>query len=604
MTGLDAAPDSKPLYVVVEKITAPHERLSPDWAVYGTTGYRFGNVVNGLLVDADAKSRLDRVWRAFAREEAVDFDAIAWRCRHIVMNGSLAGELTMLATALWRLAREDRRTRDFTLHSLRRALADVVAAFPVYRTYVIDKASADDRRAIDWAIGRARRHSRSADTSVFDFIRRVLLGSPLAGAPPGLARRYRASARRLQQFTAPVAAKGIEDTALYRHHRLISINDVGGHPDAFGMTVSGFHGASRDRTLHWRHTMLATSTHDAKRSEDVRARIDVLSEMPAAWRLTVRRWARINRHHRRVVDGAPAPTRNDEYLLYQTLAGSLPVDGANGDGLADYAQRIEQAMLKSAREAQSSTSWINRHTAYEAALSGFVRALLDPRDSNLFLPDLRDTVRTLAWYGALNGLTLALLKGLSPGVPDYYQGHETIELSLVDPDNRRPVDFAHRRRLLEEAQKLDAQPQRDEILRNWLANAPDGRAKFWVTCCVLRIRQVMDMLYRHPTYLPLEAQGARARHLVAFAVHDDRHCVVAIAPRLYASLELHVGELPIGAVWDDTTVVWPAEQPQPAWWHDAISGQRHSGERTAWPVAELLRDFPVAALSGTTGAPV
>lgn len=592
---------ARPLYVVAEKITAPHERLSTDWAVHGTTGYRFANVLNGLLVDGDAKGRLDRVWRAFAPEQATDFDTLAWRCRHLVMSGALAGELTMLATTLWRLAREDRRTRDFTLHSLRRALADVVATFPVYRTYVVDKASAGDRRAIDWAIGRARRRSRSADTSVFDFIRRVLLSSPLPGAVPTLAHGYRAFARRLQQFTAPVAAKGIEDTALYRHQRLISLNDVGGDPDAFGTSLSAFHGASHDRAQHWPHTMLATSTHDAKRSEDVRARIDVLSEMPGAWRLTVRRWARMNRHHKRTVDGAPAPTRNDEYLLYQTLLGSLPVGVVDDNALAEYTQRIEQTMLKSAREAQANTSWINRHDGYETALASFVRAVLDPRDSNLFLPDLRASVATLAWFGALNGLTIALLKGLSPGVPDYYQGHETIALSLVDPDNRRPVDYAHRRHLLEQAQRLDALPQREETLRNWLANAPDGRAKFWVTWCVLRIRQVMDPLYRHPTYLPLEVRGTCARHLAAFAVHDERHCVVAVAPRLYASLGLRADELPIGPVWDDTTVVWPADHPQPAWWHDSISGQRHAA-RSAWPLAELLRDFPVAALSGVTGA--
>jgi (1->4)-alpha-D-glucan 1-alpha-D-glucosylmutase len=601
MAGVPAHADARPLYVVTEKITAPHEHLPTEWAVHGTTGYRFANVLNGVLVDGNARARLDRAWRAFAREEAEDFDTLAWRCRHIVMEGSMAGELTVLATALWRLAREDRRTRDFTLHSLRRALAEVVAAFPVYRTYVVDRASAADRRTIDWAIGRARRRSRSADTSVFEFIRRVLLGSPLKGAAPGLAERYRAFARRLQQYTAPVAAKGIEDTALYRHHRLIALNDVGSDPDDFGITVSAFHGASRDRAQHWPHTLLATSTHDSKRSEDVRARIDVITEMPAAWRLTVRRWSRMNRSHKRTVDGAPAPSRNDEYLFYQTLAGSLPAGTLGVEALRAYAERVERAMLKAARESKAITSWINPNTAYEAALSAFVRAALEPRDSNLFLSDLHNTVATVAWYGALNGLTLAALKGLSPGVPDYYQGHETIELSLVDPDNRRPVDFAQRRHLLQQAHALAAQPQRAGTLHDWLQHAPDGRAKFWVTCSVLRIRQAMEKLYHHPTYVPLEARGTWANNIVAFAVHDDAQCVVAVAGRLYAAFGLPPGAAPLGDAWGDTEVCWPhaeAQPRRPTGLTDHICGRR-AGDGPSWPVATLLRDFPVAALSGS-----
>jgi len=595
----DGAPVPRPLYVVTEKITAPHERLPTDWAVHGTSGYRFANVANGLLVDGRSKLRLDRVWRAFVRDEAEDFDELSWRCRHIVMEGALAGELTVLSTALWRLAHEDRRTRDFSLNSLRRALSAVVASFPVYRTYVVDKPSAADRRTIDWAIGRARRRSLSADASVFEFIRRVLLGSPHAGAAPGLAEGYRAFARRLQQYTAPVAAKGIEDTALYRHHRLISLNDVGGDPDDFGTPVSAFHGASRDRAQHWPHTLLATSTHDSKRSEDVRARIDVISEMPAAWRLTVRRWSRMNRHHKRQVDGTPAPSRNDEYLLYQTLVGSLPSGALQGAALAAYTQRIKQVMLKSALESKARTSWIQRHAAYEAALSSFVHAALEPRDSNLFLPDLRETTATLAWYGALNGLTLATVKGLSPGVPDYYQGHETIELTLVDPDNRRPVDYALRRELLQQARALETQPQRAAVLREWLGQAPDGRAKFWVTWSVLRIRQAMQSLYRHPTYVPLEVQGARANHLIAFAVHDDSRCVIAVAARLYASFGLAVGVAPLGAAWDDTEVVWPraGQHAGPLDLTEHITGAPH-GPGPRWSVAALLRDFPVAALSG------
>jgi (1->4)-alpha-D-glucan 1-alpha-D-glucosylmutase len=596
----DGAAVPRPLYVAIEKITAPHEQVPRDWAVHGTTGYRFANVVNAVLVDAAAKTRLDRVWRAFVRDEAEEFDELAWRCRHVVMDSSLSGELTVLATALLRLAREDRRTRDFTLNSLRGALAEVVAAFPVYRTYIIDKPSAQDRRFVDWAIGRARRRSLGADASVFDFLRRVLIGRALPGAPAGLLERYRAFARRLQQYTAPVAAKGIEDTALYRHHRLISVNDVGGEPDVCGISVAAFHAASRDRALNWPHTMLATSTHDAKRSEDVRARIDVISEMPAAWRLSVRRWSRMNRRHRRTVGGEPAPRRNDEYLLYQTLAGSLPGGPLDAAELAVYTERVGQAMLKAARESKAMTSWINPNAAYESALSGFVYELLAPRESNLFLPDLQLNVATFAWYGALNAIAMAVLKCLSPGVPDFYQGHEAIELRLVDPDNRRPVDWHRRLEMMAQAREIGARDDRAAALRALLEHITDGRAKFFATWCALGLRRSHEALLRDGAYLPLEVRGEKAGHVVAFARRADRQWAVAIATRLPASLGLAVGEAPVGKIWGDTQIVWPdGADASPPWLDDAITARRHRPLDGTLRIADVLRDFPAAALYGT-----
>jgi (1->4)-alpha-D-glucan 1-alpha-D-glucosylmutase len=599
----DASLPAWPLYVVIEKIVAPHEEVPRDWPVHGTTGYRFANVINGLMIDGAAKSRLDRVWRAFVRDEAEDFDTLAWQCRHVVMEGSLAGELSVLSASLLRLGREDRRTRDFTLNSLRQALAEVVACFPVYRTYIVDKPSAQDRKFIDWAIGRARRRSLAADAGVFDFLRRVLLGRPLPGAPAGLGERYRVFARRLQQYTAPVAAKGIEDTALYRHHRLISVNDVGGEPDAFGMSVEAFHAASLDRAIHWPHTMLATSTHDAKRSEDVRMRIDVISELPAAWRLTVRRWSRMNRSHKRTVDGERAPTRNDEYLLYQLLVGSLPVQGFDDAALADYAQRIKQVMLKSVREAKTVTSWMNPNQAYEEALAAFVQALLGRRERNLFFEDLRSTVAVIGWHGALNSLTMAVVKGLSPGVPDFYQGQEASELSLVDPDNRRPIDFARRRAMLAEARAVAALPERSAALRELLSNVDDGRAKFWVTWCTLQLRQARADTLRQADYVALEVRGERRANVVAFARRQGSAWVVVVGTRLSASFALPVGTAPIGDAWGDTAIVWPvpgaarAEHRAP-WLTEVISGRRHGLQTATLPLAEVLREFPVAALFG------
>jgi (1->4)-alpha-D-glucan 1-alpha-D-glucosylmutase len=592
-----------PLYVVAEKIVAPHEEVPRDWAVHGTTGYRFANVINGVLVDGAARNRLDRVWRAFAPDEAEDFDTLSWQCRHLVMDGTLAGELTVLANRLLRLAREDRRTRDFTLHVLRQALAEVVAAFPVYRSYVVDKPSRQDRKFIDWALGRARRRSMAADASVYDFLRRVLLGRPLPDAPPGLAERYRGFVRRLQQYTAPVVAKGIEDTALYRHHRLIALNDVGGEPDHFGMSVAAFHAASRDRALRWPHTMLATSTHDAKRSEDVRTRLDAISEMPAAWRLTVRRWSRLNRRHKRTVDGNPAPSRNDEYLLYQLLVGSLPHGELDEATRASYADRVEQALLKSVRESKAVSSWMNPNVPYETAVQGFVRALLAPGSGNLFLADLQTSAAVLAWHGALNGLTLAVVKALSPGVPDFYQGHELITLSLVDPDNRRPVDFDERRALLAQCRQVLEQDDRSATLRDWVARAVDGRAKFWVTWRALQLRQQEAAWLTRADYLPLDVRGAKAAHVLAFARHDGSSWVVVVAARLHAGLGAPVGQLPGPDVWADTAVVWPDAGPAvPAWpvrgLEDVISGGRHTLIDGVLPMAALLTEWPVAALVG------
>ncbi|MEP6656639.1 MAG: malto-oligosyltrehalose synthase, partial [Betaproteobacteria bacterium] len=354
----DAAHD-KPLYVVVEKILASHEELPSSWAIHGTTGYRFANIVNGLFVDTDAKSRVDRAWRAFVRDEAVDFEAAVIAGKRAVMQGTLAAELIVLAQRLRQMARAQRHTRDFTLNVLRQALIEITAAFPVYRTYVSERVGPHDRRHIEWAVARAKSHSRAADVSVFEFIRSVLLMRAPAHAGDALRGAYRAFAMRFQQFTAPVTAKGVEDTALYRFNRLVSLNEVGGDPARFGTTVSAFHASNSERAMHWPHTLIASSTHDSKRSEDVRARIDLISEMPGAWRLLVRRWSRLNRSKKRVQEGRSAPSRNDEYLLYQTLLGTLPAGELDSGALATFRERIRTYAIKAAREAKVSTSWIN-----------------------------------------------------------------------------------------------------------------------------------------------------------------------------------------------------------------------------------------------------
>jgi len=422
-------------------------------------------------------------------------------------------------------------------------------------------------------------------------------------------------ARKFQQLTAPVTAKGVEDTAFYIYNRLASLNEVGGDPAVFGVGVNAFHGASADRAAHWPHAMLATSTHDSKRSEDVRARIDVLSEVPAAWRLQLRRWARMNRSRRREVDGRPAPSRNDEYLLYQTLVGSFPPElmaagagaaamdegaadkGALVEGaVADYRNRIRDYMLKAAREAKVNTSWINPNEDYEAALAAFVEEVLTPAERNLFLDDFRDSLAPVAWAGLLNSLSLMLIKYTSPGVPDCYQGNELWDFSLVDPDNRRPVDYARREAALRQLTAMATQRGDPAQLRVLLDRMQDGLPKLHVIRCLLQLRRSRPALFEHGDYTPLKTTGARAQHVVAYARRNAGHGLITLAGRLFIRLGMNSGDLPCGeTVWHDTRVELPLV-PDGSTLRNVLSGETLVVEDGGIAVAAAWAHFPGAAL--------
>jgi (1->4)-alpha-D-glucan 1-alpha-D-glucosylmutase len=592
VAGLDveSAPSGRPfrpLWVVAEKILAAHERLSEHWAVHGTTGYRFAAVANGLLVDERAKQRLGRIWRTFTGDP-IDADQAAYLGKRAILRTALASELTVLAAELLRLARADRRTRDYTFNTLRQALAEVIACFPVYRTYLRDKVSRQDRRYIDWAIARARRRSRAADATIFEFVRTALLATPPDGTSPALVRRYRAFALKFQQLTGPVTAKGVEDTAHYVYVPLASLNEVGTDPGMFGIGVAAFHGASADRAAHWPHTVLATSTHDTKRSEDVRARIDVLSEMPAGWRLLLRRWSRMNRSKKRVVDGAAAPARHDEYLLYQTLLGTLPTGDLDDGALAAYRDRIERYMLKAVREAKLHSSWINANDEYEAAVSSFVARLLREGAGNLFLEDLRAQAARIAWFGALNSLSMTAVKLASPGVPDFYQGTELVDLALVDPDNRRPVDYPLRERLLESLAGASA--------RDLLARPDDGRAKLWLTWRALELRKRDPALFDHGDYTALTVVGGKPAHVVAFARRYEGRTLLAIVGRLFLELLGEAGALPLGeAAWGDTAVDL-APLGNTSAFANVLTGETVRVDDSRLPVGRAFTQFPCALL--------
>jgi (1->4)-alpha-D-glucan 1-alpha-D-glucosylmutase len=596
VTGNTAA---LPIYLVVEKITASFEHLPPDWPVHGETGYHFGNVVNRMLVDPATRGRMDRVYSGFI-DEHLEWANVAYECQHLVLRRSLASELNTVTNLLARIAEAERRSRDFTFNSLRQALAEVIACFPVYRTYITETISESDRRYIEWAVAAAKRRRSSTEAPVLDFVRAALL-LELPAPTERMRNRMRAFVMKFQQITAPITAKGVEDTALYRFNRLTSLNEVGGEPDAYGTSVQAFHADSLYRVKNWPHEMLGTSTHDTKRSEDVRARINVLSEMTMAWRKTVERWRRMNRTRKREVDGRAAPSPNDELLLYQTLIGCWPLEELDAQGNAAYRERIEAYMIKAAREAKLSTSWANVNTEYEEALTQFVRTTLELREGNLFLSDLVAVQRRLARFGLLNGLSQLVCKLTAPGVPDIYQGNEIWDFSLVDPDNRRPVDYDKRRAMLAE---LRGATQADAtVVRELVDHIGDGRCKLYLTWKVLQFRREHEELFRRGDYVPLRATGEHATNLCAFGRRHGSGLVITIAPRLYRRL-LGERELPpLGEeVWKDTLIELPGDHDAKAadQLHNLLDGTTVSvceaGERLTVRAADALAHFPVAVL--------
>jgi len=569
-------------WVVIEKILADYEVLPGHWKAHGTTGYRYANLLTGLFIDHTAATRFERVYQRFTGERD-SFDELSRYGRVLIMSTTLAAELAGLAQRLARIASGNRRTRDHTESGLRRALAEIAARFPVYRTYVTARGvSETDRHYIDWAVKTARRASRIADPSVFDFVKSVLT---LDAAPAGGARRRQMLefAMRFQQFTAPVVAKGVEDTAFYRYHRLIALNEVGHDPRNFGYSLKAFHAASEDRAKHWPYTMLASSTHDTKRSEDARARIGVLSEMSSAWLLLLRRWHTANRSRRTEVNAESLPSRADEYHYYQALIGIWPDAPPNPRDLESLKERLKAYMLKAVREAKLRTSWINPDVEYEAALERFV---LQSLESPAFVKEVNDAVPRIARLGMLVSLSQALLKVTSPGVPDYYQGTELFDFSLVDPDNRRPVDYDLRKKYLEEEASDPSA---------LLGSLADGRAKLHVIRKGLAVRRAHPGLFQGVRYVPLHADAGREENIAAFALVRNGSAVIAVAPRLFARL-MHEGDVaPTGErAWGESVLSLP-ENLRGAF-VNVLTGEKHSLQGKL-ALARLLGRFPVALLA-------
>ena len=523
------------LYVVAEKILGPGESLVESWPASGTTGYEFLNEVNNLFVDRDGRTALDRHYRELIGDDS-SFSDVVRRSKKLILEVSLSSELHMLTSQLDRLAARSRRSRDFTFNTLRQALSELIASFPVYRTYIDDRGSGEtDRKYIDQAVRRASRGNPLLSRRVLKFIRDLLLAEGPGDVEREDRRRF---AGKFQQVTSPVAAKGVEDTAFYVYNRLASLNEVGGDPAVFGSTTADFHAFSQARQTHWPVALSPLSTHDTKRSEDVRARINVLSEIPEEWFGRIDRWRRWNADHRKDVDDLVAPDANEEYLLYQTLVGAWPLGLAEHAVPRDFVERIQNYMVKAGHEAKRHSSWINPNQDYDDAIRAFVAKILDERSAQPFLDDFRTFQRDVSRLGLLNSLSQTLLKLAAPGVVDTFQGSELWDFSLVDPDNRRPVDYSLRQSMLGDLKRaIEAEPgDRTRLCRGLVASKDDGRIKLFLHLVALGARRDNPQLFTTGDYVPLEVEGAKSANLLAFSRGSGETRAVVATPRLWSRL--------------------------------------------------------------------
>jgi (1->4)-alpha-D-glucan 1-alpha-D-glucosylmutase len=530
-----------------------------------------------VLVDPDAERSFTDTYLKFLGIR-LRFDELVYRSKLLTMHSAMASEVNVLGHMLNRLSESNRWYRDFTLNALTTAVREVIACFPVYRTYLVPGLPADEQdvRIIERALTAARRRNPALERTVFSFLRNVLL-PPAEDVHPVDEESRRAFVLKFQQITGPITAKGVEDTAFYVYNRLLALNEVGGDPAVFGASVQTFHQQNLSRAAEFPHSMVATSTHDTKRSEDVRARIAALSEMPQEWARLVRRCHTANRKHRREIEGEFAPDANEEFVLYQTLLGSWPLHPMTEEEHRTYVGRVQEYMMKALHEAKVNSSWIEPNEPWENAVKNFVAEILDRRRSNPFMRNFLPAAERIAELGAINSLAQTVLKLTVPGVPDIYQGNEIWDFSLVDPDNRRPVDYQHRRELLA---SISGEVSPGDLLSNW----KDGRIKLLVTQRLLRLRRDLAALFTDGSYLPVEVEGTHRTSVIAFERRNATHRLLVVVPRLSS----RVGFPPVGDLWQETRLQYAPEQPL----RDVFFG-REMGPDAAPPLSALLADFPV-----------
>ena len=606
--SLGFAPGRFPVYV--EKILEEHETLRGRWPVHGTTGYDALSEINAVQINSGGLAELRALYEAREGAGSADAHAEGVRAKRQIMDQELASELEVLATETTRLLKRDPATRDFSRGEVRQALREIVSRFPVYRTYVGSKGpTAEDVRDLDWALGLARRARAVSHPRLFDVLEALLKASWQKRADGRPRADILRLARKFQQFTGPAMAKGMEDTTFYRVLSLVSMNEVGMGPDRRISTVGDFHQQMQRRVADWPKAMVTTATHDTKRSEDVRARIAVLSELPKAWAERVERWQTLNRRARRESALGPLPSSRDEYLFYQTLVGVWPPEGLGPDlpgaaTLSALQNRLQAYMVKAAREAKISTSWLNPDEEYEQALTEFTTQILTPGPTAApFLRDVQEFVTKLAVPGVCNSLTQVILRLTMPGVPDNYQGTELWDDSLVDPDNRRPVNYTDRWNRLREFQTMTDEENRGDYLTSLRRTWHDGRIKQYVQWRLLTLRRTHPELFLNGNYIPLEVSGTRAHNILAFArTHrtPGRQAVIVALPRLALDLCSPDSGFPTGEAWSATTIALNTALPKTGKdgrWHDRFSGRSLSPADGVLTATELFADLPWAVLT-------
>jgi (1->4)-alpha-D-glucan 1-alpha-D-glucosylmutase len=561
------------LYVLGEKILARGEPLVKTWPIDGTTGYDFLNMTNGLFVDSHTEERFTRIYTDWTGDNRC-FGEVAYCNKKMILESSLASELNMLTLALKRITERSRNGIDYSLHGLQTALKELIACFPVYRTYISENRCSDtDQSYVRSAIESATWRNPRIECSIFDFIGKCLLTG---------GEGHRRFAGKFQQLTSPVTAKGIEDMSFYVYNRLLSLNEVGGDPSHFGVEANELHAFFEARQRDWPRTMNTLSTHDTKRSEDVRARLNVLSEMPEEWQSRLHRWSKLNAPHRATIRGHTAPDRNEEYAIYQTLLGAWPLNEAE---MESFKHRVRKYMLKFMREARVNTHWTTPNKPHEEAVDRFLQAVMDQSSAPEFFADFRPFQKKLSHIGTINSLAQTLLKLTAPGVPDTYQGNELWDFSLVDPDNRRPVDFQRRFVLMREIEKAHAV--------DLLKSAETGGIKLAVLRAALKIRRRFSRLFTDGRYIPIEVTGVGSRHIFAFARTSESHAAIVVVPRFCSQLVSEPHSWPCGCVWKNTSIALPEVTRNRKWRSAFTYSPLTTSAGSTIPVADLLRDFPV-----------
>ena len=600
LRGYDWTQSKLPLYSVVEKILEPREALPREWPVSGTTGYDFLHLANHVFIQAQNDAKFVALYTKIIGHE-VDPSELIYRCKLQVMQTSLSSEVYVLTNLLSHLAANDRRVRDFTESILETVIRETIACFAVYRTYIDDRGQYTERDIafIAQAIWRAKYRNPEIDGSAFEFLQNTLLLDD-KNDEKYPARLY--FALKFQQLTGPVMAKGVEDTAFYVYSRFLSSNEVGSSIKSFGISTDLFHATNQDRLQNAPDSMLATSTHDTKRSEDVRNRLNVLSEMPTQWSSIVRRWIRMNaRHKQKLSDGRIAPDANEEYLIYQTIVGAWPWQMETLDDRNEFLERVKQYCNKALSEAKVNLSWTNPNPAYLEVVNNFLTAILMPQGrvrETRFVETLMAFLPTVQLFGAVNSLSQLVLKIASPGVPDFYQGTDMWDLSLVDPDNRRPVDYAKRAEALRSMHHLYGREGGASVCADVLQNLSDGRIKLWTMHRALITRREMHPVFRRGEYVPLNIETEKQQNAIALLRQspDRTQSVLVVVPRFACSLVHGKYYLPLWDAWGKAAITLP-DQTQRKFTNIFTGKAIQTDEAGQLKLRDIFANFPVAMLT-------